>query len=74
MRAQKNHLTEEAYLVRGLPMFTALDPEALASEKAQLAELDSKGLLPRWRGYFTRTGPDWRLSRRPTRVGNKYEY
>lgn len=62
MRAQKNHPTEEADLVRGLSMFTAPDPEALASEKAQLAELDSKGLLPRWRGYFTKTGPGWMQS------------
>ena len=40
-------------------MFTASAPEALAKEKANLAELQRKGFLQRWRGYFTRTGPGW---------------
>jgi Mn2+/Fe2+ NRAMP family transporter len=46
-------------LAKGLPMFTASAPEALAKEKADLAELQRKGFLPRWRGYFSRTGPGW---------------
>ena len=46
-------------LAKGLPMFTASAPEVLAKEKADLAELQDKGLLRRWRGYFTRTGPGW---------------
>jgi manganese transport protein len=46
-------------LARGLPMFTASAPEVLAKEKADLAELEGKGLLMRWRGYFSQTGPGW---------------
>jgi Mn2+/Fe2+ NRAMP family transporter len=46
-------------LAKGLPMFTASAPEVLAKEKADLAELQHKGFLPRWRGYFSRTGPGW---------------
>jgi len=44
---------------KGLPMFTASAPEALARERAALAVLNEKGLLPRWRGYAARTGPGW---------------
>ena len=39
--AEQNQTSEEANLVRGLPMFTASDPEALAREKdAIYAEVD----------------------------------
>jgi Mn2+/Fe2+ NRAMP family transporter len=54
---QKN--SKGADLARGLPMFTASDPQALAKEKAELAALEQKGFLQRWRGYFTMTGPGW---------------
>jgi len=40
-------------------MFIASAPEVLAKEKAALAELEGKGLLVRWRGYFGKTGPGW---------------
>jgi Mn2+/Fe2+ NRAMP family transporter len=40
-------------------MFTASAPEILAKEKADLAELEGKGLLVRWKGYFGKTGPGW---------------
>lgn len=40
-------------------MFTASAPEVLAKEKADLAELEGKGLLVRWKGYFGKTGPGW---------------
>jgi Mn2+/Fe2+ NRAMP family transporter len=40
-------------------MFTASVPEVLAKEKAALTELQGKGLLVRWRGYFGKTGPGW---------------
>lgn len=43
-------------------MFTASDPEALAKEKAELAELDSKSILQRWKWYFAKTGPAWMQS------------
>jgi len=46
-------------LIRGLPMFKASDPEELAREKAELASLEKKGVLRRWRGYFAWTGPGW---------------
>ncbi len=44
---------------RGLPMFSAADPEVLAQEKAELAELAGKPVLTRWRGYARKTGPGW---------------
>ena len=40
-------------------MFAASAPEALAREKADLAVLNGKGLLKRWRGYASKTGPGW---------------
>lgn len=40
-------------------MFKASDPEALARERKELAELESKSPVQRWRGYFSRTGPGW---------------
>ncbi len=46
-------------LVKGLPTFTASAPEILAKEKADLAELQGKNLLTRWKGYFGKTGPGW---------------
>ncbi|NLZ04725.1 MAG: hypothetical protein GXY19_06110 [Phycisphaerae bacterium] len=45
--------------VKGLPMFTASAPEALAQEKAELAALSERGVLGRWRGYLDKTGPGW---------------
>jgi len=59
MSNQQNQRREGADLVRGLPMFTASDPQALAKEKAQLAALETKGFFQRCRGYFTMTGPGW---------------
>ncbi len=56
---QQNQTTDGADLMRGLPMFAASDPEALAKEKAELAALKGKGFLQRWRGYFGMTGPGW---------------
>ncbi|UCC98948.1 MAG: hypothetical protein JSW66_03490, partial [Phycisphaerales bacterium] len=49
----------ESGVVKGLPMFTASAPEILAREKAELAELQSKPFLQRWRGFFAKTGPGW---------------
>ena len=46
-------------LVKGLPKFSAMAPEVLAREKSELAELESKGILRRWRGYFAKSGPGW---------------
>ena len=47
-------------LRRGLPMIQARDPEALEREKARLREIDGHpGLLRRWRGYWSLTGPGW---------------
>jgi manganese transport protein len=45
--------------VRGLPMFTASEPLALAKEKAVLAELGEQNVLRRWRGYTKMTGPGY---------------
>ncbi|RPJ01077.1 MAG: hypothetical protein EHM31_06670, partial [Candidatus Aminicenantes bacterium] len=47
-------------LRRGLPMVGTRDPEALEREKARLREIDSRpGLLRRWRGYWSLSGPGW---------------
>ncbi|MCE5249793.1 divalent metal cation transporter [bacterium] len=46
-------------ILRGLPMFKASDPEVIAREKAELAELEGKSPGKRWRGYFSKTGPGW---------------
>jgi manganese transport protein len=46
-------------LVKGLTKFAAITPDILAREKAELTELESKGLLQRWRGYFIKSGPGW---------------
>ena len=46
-------------LAKGLPMFTASAPEVLAEEKAQLAEVEGKGILHRWRVYGAKSGPGW---------------
>jgi manganese transport protein len=46
-------------LEHGLPMFSAGDPQALAQEKAELAELAVKPVLARWFGYARKTGPGW---------------
>jgi hypothetical protein len=40
-------------------MFTASAPEVLAKEKAQLAAVESKGLLHRWLVYGRKSGPGW---------------
>jgi len=49
-------------LHRGLPMVAKWEPEALAREKAELAELDTKGVGTRLWGYAKRTGPGWMQS------------
>ena len=59
MKERSDKPAQDDQVVRGLPMFTASAPEALAQEKADLAALSKKGLLGRWRGYATRTGPGW---------------
>ena len=45
--------------MKGLPIFTASAPEILAKERADLAKLEGKPFLLRWRGYLARTGPGW---------------
>ncbi len=56
-RQDHNDVTSET--VKGLPMFTASAPEILAKEKADLARLEGRPLLLRWRGYLAKTGPGW---------------
>jgi Mn2+/Fe2+ NRAMP family transporter len=43
-------------------MFTVGDPEVLAKEKRILGELETKGVLPRWKWYFSKSGPGWMQS------------
>jgi len=59
VKVRQERCSERDDLARGLPMFTASAPEVLAKEKAELAELEGKGFLQRWGGYFTKTGPGW---------------
>ena len=47
---------------RGLPMVAKWEPEALAREKAELAQLETRGLGARLWGYAKRTGPGWMQS------------
>ena len=49
-------------LRRGLPMVAQWDPEALAAEKAELADLATKGPLTRIRAYSKKMGPGWMQS------------
>jgi len=53
---QHNEVTDS---MRGLPMFSSSDPEALAAEKDQLSVLQSTRIPGRWWGYFKMTGPGW---------------
>jgi len=54
--------SEGADLHRGLPMVAQWEPAALAAEKAQLAELASKGILTRLCAYTRKMGPGWMQS------------
>lgn len=58
INSQQSHTNS----VRGLRIFIASDPEAIAKEKAQLAALGHKSFLKRWRGYLRMTGPGWMQS------------
>lgn len=49
-------------LQRGLPMVAKWDPEALAREKAMLAELEKSGLCARLVAYSKKMGPGWMQS------------
>lgn len=44
---------------RGLPMVSKWAPELLEQEKQELQGLSTKGLVQRWKGYFSKTGPGW---------------
>ncbi len=55
----RGQTSDGADLERGLPMFSADDPEALAREKAELAQLATKPAPARWWGYARKTGPGW---------------
>lgn len=46
-------------LARGLPKFSATSSEAMAKERAELAELAGRSMLSRWRVYFAKSGPGW---------------
>lgn len=59
MENQQNPSIKEGEIVKGLPMFTAADPQALAREKAELAELEGKSFGTRMKFYLARGGPGW---------------
>jgi Mn2+/Fe2+ NRAMP family transporter len=40
-------------------MFASSDLQAVAEEKIKLGDLQTKGFLKRWKGYFVLTGPGW---------------
>ncbi len=58
-KEQQDRSRDRDDLARGLPKFSATSPDALAKERAELAELRGKSLLVRWRGYFAKSGPGW---------------
>lgn len=62
MNDRQNIESQGMDLAKGLPMFAASEPEVLTQEKEQLAELDKKGILGRWKGYWAKTGPGWMQS------------
>ena len=59
MKDQQDRSSDRKDLAQGLPMFTASAPDVLAKEKAQLVEVEGKGLLRRWRVYGAKSGPGW---------------
>jgi Mn2+/Fe2+ NRAMP family transporter len=59
-----------AEIKKGLPMFGASDPSALAQEKAELAGLQQRGLLSRWKWYFSKSGPGWMQSAQTLGAGS----
>jgi len=47
-------------LRRGFPLVRERDAQALEGERAHLREVDGRpGLIRRWRGYWSLTGPGW---------------
>jgi len=58
------------HIRQGLPMFAGRDPAALAQEKAELASLSQKGVLSRWRWYFSKSGPGWMQSAQTLGAGS----
>lgn len=56
---QNKPLSQCKRLVRGLPMFTASEPQTLSKEKADLAELEKQNFPRRWHGYTKLTGPGY---------------
>jgi len=59
MTDQQDQVYVAPDIAKGLPMLAQSDPQALEKEKKDLAALDKKGFLGRWRGYFSMTGPGW---------------
>jgi manganese transport protein len=59
VKNQQDQSSEDADFLKSLPLFAASDSQAVAQEKAKIAELSSKGFLSRWRGYSILTGPGW---------------
>lgn len=66
MKGQHDQASDRDDLAKGLPMFTASAPEVLAKEKAELAELEGKSLLHRWRVFGRKSGPGWLQSALPS--------
>jgi len=62
MAEKQNQTPSREDIIKKLPMFSPTDAEALAKEKAELAELKGKGLLHRWGWYFQKAGPGWMQS------------
>jgi manganese transport protein len=49
-------------LAKGLPMFSSAKPEALEKEKERLRAVEKKGVLARWKVFFSLSGPGWMQS------------
>jgi len=59
MAARRDVSSKDIERIRGLPIFSGSEPEAIERERAQLLELEGQPLLRRWWGYSSLTGPGW---------------
>lgn len=62
MSTKQSQATDNSGVVKGMPMFAPGDPEVLAKEQAELRALETKGVLARYKWYFSKSGPGWMQS------------
>jgi len=62
MAEDQDQAVDGSGIVKGMPMFAPGNPEVLAKEQAELRSLESKGVLARYKWYFSKSGPGWMQS------------